>query len=127
LRRTRLSLLYLCGYLLLIGFALLLFPTETLRLLLSNGDYGDIMPRVAGMFMAGVGLNVAGIIASRAEASYLSTLLVRTFFLVCIAAFYAISRDPFFPTLGGIVVLGMLLTGASYLRDRSQPSPAPVR
>ncbi len=50
---TRLSLYYLCGYLLVGGPTLLVFPVEGLRLLLSNGDYGDIMPRVVGMLMTG--------------------------------------------------------------------------
>jgi hypothetical protein len=78
------------------------------------------MPRLAGMFMVGVGLNVAGIIASRAEASYASTLLVRAFFLTCIGAFYLMSDDPFFLTLGAIVLFGVILTGTNYVRDRSQ-------
>jgi hypothetical protein len=115
--RTRVSLFYLCAYLLIIGLALLLFPTETLRLMLSDRHYDQIMPRLAGMFMAGVGLNVFGIIAARAEARYLSTLGVRVFFLVCIGTLYAMSRDPFFLTLGAIVVFGVVLTALSYLRD----------
>jgi hypothetical protein len=45
MNRTRLSLHYLYSYLIVIGLALLFFPKEGLRLLLSNGDYGDIMPR----------------------------------------------------------------------------------
>jgi hypothetical protein len=124
MKHTRLSLSYLCSYLLIIGLGLLFFPTQALRLMLSNGQYDEIMPRLAGMFMVGMGLNVAGIIASQAEASYLRTLGVRAFFLACIAAFYAMSRDPFFLTLAAIVVLGVALTGLSYLLDKSRPSAA---
>ncbi len=57
MNRTRLSLHYLYSYLIVIGLALLCFPKEVLRLLLSNDDYGDIMPRFAGMLMAGLGMN----------------------------------------------------------------------
>ena len=38
----------------------------------SNGDYGEVMPRVIGVIMTGLGLVVGGIIATRTEA--LSTL-----------------------------------------------------
>jgi len=40
--RTRLSLFYLAGYLIPAGLLLLFAPTFALRLLLSNGEYGDV-------------------------------------------------------------------------------------
>ena len=40
----RLTLTYVATYLLLGGLGLLAAPDLTLRLLLSNGAYGDIMP-----------------------------------------------------------------------------------
>jgi hypothetical protein len=114
MRWTRLSLFYL-SYLLIIGLGLLLAPTETLRLMLSNGSYGEVMPRLAGMLMVGLGLNIAGMIAAAAEARYPSTLAVRAFFLASIGAFYAMSRDPFFLVLGAVVLLGFVLTTLSYI------------
>jgi hypothetical protein len=39
MNRTRTSLYYLAAYLLAGGFGLLIFPAETLKFLLSNGDY----------------------------------------------------------------------------------------
>src|SRR5437879_5597687 len=45
---ARLSLYYVCCYLLVGGPTLLLFPAEGLRILLSNGNYADVMPRVVG-------------------------------------------------------------------------------
>ena len=45
--RTRLSLFYLAGYLIPAGLLLLFAPTFALRLLLSNGEYGDVFPRMA--------------------------------------------------------------------------------
>ena len=47
----RVTLIYLTSYLFLGGLGLLVFPDLALRLLLSNGSYGDVMPRVVGMFM----------------------------------------------------------------------------
>ena len=62
LNRTRLSLLYLGSYLFIIGIGLLFAPRETLKILQSNGDYGDVFPRVVGMLMSGLGLSTFGII-----------------------------------------------------------------
>src|SRR5207247_735630 len=49
--RTRLSLFYLIGYLVPSGLAFLLAPQLTLKLLFSNGSYGDVMPRLVGVFI----------------------------------------------------------------------------
>jgi hypothetical protein len=119
---TRLSLCYLCGYLLAGGLTLLVFPLEGLRLLLSNGDYGEVLPRVVGMLMTGLGVVVVSIIATRTEALYPVTLGVRNFFLICIGVFFATTRDPLFLTVGGIVGLGVVLTGLGYLADRRSRS-----
>src|SRR5262245_62438355 len=47
----RVTFIYLASYLLVGGFGLLLMPELTLRLLLSNGTYGHVMPRLVGVFM----------------------------------------------------------------------------
>jgi len=117
MNRTRLSLYYLCSYLLIGGLVLLFFPKEGLRLLLSNGDYGDVFPRVAGMLLTGLGMTVFGIIRARAEALYPATLLVRAFFLACFSAFFLMTRDPFFLVLLAIVGFGFVLTGVTYLTE----------
>jgi len=49
MERTRLSLFYLVGYLIPSGVMLLIAPRFTLKLLLSNSDYGDVFPRAAGI------------------------------------------------------------------------------
>ena len=49
--KTRISLFYLGSYLVIIGIGLLLAPHQTLKILQSNGDYGDVFPRVSGMLM----------------------------------------------------------------------------
>jgi hypothetical protein len=118
MNRTRLSLYYLCGCLLIGGLVLLFFPKEGLRLLLSNGDYGDVFPRVAGMLLTGLGMDILGIIRARAEALYPEALIVRAFFLVCLGAFFLMTRDPFFLVLIAVVAFGFVLTGLTYLTEK---------
>ena len=119
MERTRKSLYYLAGYLILIGLGLLLVPDRMLKLLLSNGQYGDVFPRLAGMLMSGLGFSIAGIIRARAQSQYPGTLLVRSYFIVCLLAFYWISADPLFLVIVGIVGVGAALTLACYLVDRA--------
>jgi uncharacterized protein YjeT (DUF2065 family) len=80
MKRTRLSLFYLAGYLIPAGFLLLFAPNFTLRLLLSNGNYGDLFPRMAGVLLIGIGLIVVQIIRFRLEMVYSTTLVIRPFF-----------------------------------------------
>jgi hypothetical protein len=116
--KTRLSLFYLGSYLTIIGFMLLFAPRATLAILQSTGDYGDVFPRVAGMLMSGLGLSIFGMIHARAYELYPATLLIRAYFIICIGAFYAMTRDPLFLVLLAIVALGFVLTLASYMLDR---------
>ena len=51
----QLTFVYLSSYLLVGGLGLLVVPELTLRLLLSNGSYGDVMPRLVGVFMLALG------------------------------------------------------------------------
>ncbi len=118
MNRTRMSLYYLGLYLSVIGFGLLFAPHGALRILQSNGDYGDVFPRVAGMLMSGMGLSIFGMIRARSSDLYPATLVIRVYFIACIAAFYAMSGDPLFLVLAGIVGLGFVLTLSSYLLDR---------
>jgi hypothetical protein len=117
--KTRISLFYLGSYLTVIGLGLLFAPRETLKSLQSNGDYGDVFPRVAGMLMSGLGLSIFGIIRARSSELYPATLFMRVYFIACIAAFYAMTGDPLFLVLAGIVGLGFVLTLSSYVLDRT--------
>ena len=120
--RTRLSLYYLVSYLTVAGLALFLVPGFALPLLLSNGDYGDVFPRLAGMLLIGLAILVAQIIRLRLEAMYTTTLIVRIFFLFSFVFLYVISGDPFFLVVFGIVVVGVALTTWGYLSDRASAS-----
>jgi hypothetical protein len=119
MKKTRLSLFYLGSYLVLIGIGLLFAPQGTLRILQSNGDYGDVFPRVAGMLMSGLGLSIFGVIRARSSELYPATLFMRTYFLVCIAVFYWMTTDPLFLVLILIVGIGFVLTLSAYLFDRN--------
>ena len=118
MNKTRTSLFYLGSYLAIIGFGLLFVPHETLKILQSNGDYSDVFPRVAGMLMSGLGLSIFGMIRAHSSELYPATLLMRVYFIACIVAFYAMTGDPLFLILVGIVGLGFILTLGSYLLDR---------
>ncbi len=121
MRRTRLSLFYLAGYLLPTGLLLLVAPGLTLRLLLSNGDYGsDVFVRVAGLLLLAVGFIVVQIIRYRAEVLYLTTLMVRAVLLIGFLGFYLYTSDPLFLVILGVVGLGFILTGTSYWLDRRE-------
>jgi hypothetical protein len=120
MHRTRLSLYYLAGYLAFAGLALLLVPTFALQLLFSNGEYGEVFPRLAGMLLVGLAILITQIIRHRIEVLYPTTLVVRLFFLVVLTYLYLSSSDPFFLVVFGIVVLGVLFTGSSYLSEQGR-------
>jgi hypothetical protein len=121
MNKTRLSLFYLGTYLVLIGLGLLFVPNGTLKILQSNRDYDDVFPCVAGMLMSGLGLSIFGMIRARSSELYPATLFMRVYFIACFVAFYAMTRDPLFLVLVGIVGVGFVLTLASYLTQSEEP------
>jgi hypothetical protein len=118
MKKTRLSLYYLAGYLLVAGVALIFVPQFALKLLLSNGSYGDIFPRLTGILLLSLGILIVQFIRLRVEVMYSTTLIVRALILITLVGLYIISHDPFFLVLVGVVGLGFVLTGISYLQDR---------
>jgi hypothetical protein len=120
LERTRRSLFYLVGYLFLSGLALLLFPARSMGLLLSNGHYDNVFPRVAGLLLIGLALVIAGIIRHRTEVLYPLTLLPRAVFCLGFVVFYIYTRDPFFLVLLAVVGFGAAFTGLTYLKESAQ-------
>ena len=120
MNKTRLSLLYLGSYLVLIGLGLLFAPEGTLRLLQSNAEYGDVFPRVAGMLMRGLGFSVFGIFRAGVLKLYPATIIIRMYFLACLAAFFWMTTDPLFLVLILIVGIGLVLTLSAHLLDRRE-------
>jgi uncharacterized protein YjeT (DUF2065 family) len=78
----RLTLIYLSTYLLLGGLGLLLFPDLTLRLMQSNVAYGDVMPRVVGMFMVALGGVIFQFVRAQDYRYYLYTIFARAFIVL---------------------------------------------
>ena len=118
MKKTHLSLYYLVGYLIPGGAALIIAPQWALKLLLSNGNYDDVLPRLLGVILLALGLVILLIVHLHVEVLYSATLVVRSVILVCLFGLYFYSRDPLFLTLLGIVGLGFVLTGISYWLDR---------
>ncbi len=117
-RRTRLSFFYLATYLLGAGVALVLVPSLALKLLFSNGNYGDVMPRLLGVVLLALGLIIVQIMRHRVEVLYPTTLGVRAVIVVGLVALFIYSKDPLFISLTVVVGIGIILTGTSYLVDR---------
>jgi uncharacterized protein YjeT (DUF2065 family) len=100
------------------GVALVLVPSVALKLLFSNGSYGDVMPRLLGVVILALGLIVVQIIRHSVEALYTTTLGVRVIIVAVLVALFIYSRDPLFISLTIVVGIGMILTGTSYFLDR---------
>jgi uncharacterized protein YjeT (DUF2065 family) len=122
MERTRLSLFYLVGYLIPSGIMLLITPRFALKLLLSNGDYGDVFPRAAGMLAVGLGTMIVQMLRLRLSDLYSTTLVVRGFFFVCLLSFYNLNHDPFFLALLVILSIGVVWTTTSYILDKQDES-----
>ena len=104
----RLPLSYLAFYLLIGGLGLLLVPRFVLRLLLSNGDYGDVMPRMLGLFMAVLGGVIFQFVRRRDYRYFVYTIGARSCIVVVQTLLYLTTRDPLFVVLDTIVLIGLL-------------------
>ena len=106
------------------GLALLLAPQLALKLMFSNGQYGDVLPRFVGMLMVALGIIVMQAVRHRLEVLYTTALIVRSGMLPIMLGLYLYSGDPLFITLLIIVGIGVVLTGVSYWLDRRDRGPA---
>lgn len=111
---------YLAGYLLLSGVGLAFFPRETLWLLQSTGDYGDIMPRAVGMFMIMLGSLIASMTARRDYSYYLRAIQVRLFAIAFLFFLFIRSDDPLFLVMLAVVLIGWVPSVVTVLRDRAR-------
>src|SRR5215510_8274785 len=104
----RLTFIYLSSYLLVGGLGLLIVPELTLRLLLSKGSYGDVMPRLVGVFMLALGGVVFQFVRARDYRYYRYAVVARIFIVAALTALYLKARDPLFLVLDTIVLVGLL-------------------
>lgn len=124
LDRTRLSLFYLAGYSVPAGLSLLFAPGLALKMLLSTGTYPDVMVRMVGIPLLGLGIFVVQMIRHRLSVLYPTTLFVRSIILGGLLWLFALSGDRMFLVLVGIVGVGFLLTLGAYASERMDPRSA---
>ena len=118
----RVTLVYLASYLGVGGLGLLLAPDLALSLLLSTGEYGDVMPRVVGMFMLVLSYLITSFIRRGDFSYYVATIVARTFIVVVLGVLYLRSGDRLFLVLEAIVLLGLL--PAIYLQLSGEGGPS---
>jgi len=119
----RLTLIYLSGYLLFGGVGLLLVPNLTLPLMGSNGSYGDVMPRVVGMFMLALGGLVFQFVRGRDYRYYRYAVFARSFIVVALTVLYFKTLDPLFLVLNAIVLAGLLPSIYVVITETKRSSP----
>lgn len=118
MRRTNLSLYYLAGYLVPAGLLLLFVPEFATKLLLSNHTYDYAPFRLAGVLLLVIGILIIQIIRHKLEMLYSTTLVARALISATLLWLFLTTGDPFFAMILVIVLVGVALTGASYLLDR---------
>jgi uncharacterized protein YjeT (DUF2065 family) len=104
----RLTFIYLSTYLVVGGLGLLLLPDLALRLLQSNSAYGDVMPRVVGLFMLALGGLIFQFLRAEDYRYYLYAILARALIVLVFTILYVSSHDPLFLVLDAIVLVGLL-------------------
>ena len=103
----RLTLLSLAAYL-IGGCGFLVAPAFALRLLLANGTYGAIMPRVVGLFMFVLGSVIVQFVRARDYWYSLYTIVARSFIVVVMTALYVKAHAPLFRVWDAIVLIGLV-------------------
>jgi len=122
--RTNFSLYYLAGYLLPAGALLLFVPEWATKLLLSNHTYDYAPFRLVGVLLFVIGILIVQIIRHHLEMLYTTTLLARVLISATLLWLFIVTGDPFFAVILVVVLIGVALTGASYLLDRRSESAA---
>ncbi len=120
MKRTRLSLFYLAGYLYPTGLCLLLAPQWFMKLLFANHEYSDAVPQFSGVLLIGLGIVVTTVILYGTPVFYRMTLIVRIPLWLGTLAVYLHSGETFFLAVLGVLGLGIVITGSMYLFERKQ-------
>ncbi|NJK52984.1 MAG: hypothetical protein HC936_09450 [Leptolyngbyaceae cyanobacterium SU_3_3] len=60
----------------------------------------------------------------RLSSLYSTTLMVRSFFFICLLSFYMLNHDPFFLVSLVILSIGIVLTATSYILDKQYALPS---
>ncbi len=116
--RANRTLYYPTFYLIVGGLALLIAPRFGLMLMLSNGDYGDVFPRLAGALLIGLGVIVAQVARYRLAVLYPTLVGIRVIFCLSHIFLFAKTGDPLFIVLFVMVGGGAVATAIALRRDR---------
>lgn len=120
MKRTNLSLYYLAGYLIPAGLLLLFVPEFATKLLLSNTTYDYAPFHLVGVLLLVIGILIVQIIRHKLEMLYSTTLLARALISATLLWLFLTTGDPFFGVILVIVLIGVAITGTSYLLDRRE-------
>ena len=118
MKLKELTLAYLSTYLVIGGIGFAFFPSQTLQLLFSHGNYGDIMPRIVGMFMCALSFLIFKILRNEDWKYYAVTIYVRSGIVLFLLWLFYKSTDPLFLVLNGIVLLGLIPSIIVHLRKK---------
>ena len=114
----RITLTYLAVYLLVGGLGFAFLPDFTFELFQSTGNYGDIMPRVTGIFMIALSGLIALFVYYRDYKYYPYSVFIRTFIVIFLFVLYFRTDDPLFLILNIIVLVGLLPSIYTLIRER---------
>ncbi|MDH3189020.1 MAG: hypothetical protein OEM39_00015 [Acidimicrobiia bacterium] len=104
----RLTLTYVVIYLAVaaVGFAFL--PQQFMDLFRSNGDYGDVMPRLVGLMMGVLAFLIFNILRNKDWHYYIVSIYVRSVIVLFLFYLWGISDDPMFLLINVVVLIGLL-------------------
>ena len=117
MKKTRLSLYYVAGYLFPTGLLLFLAPQLALKLLFANHEYPNAFVQFSGVMLIALGIVVAAVIRDGNPFLYRTTLLLRAQIILCTLFLYRTTGETLFLIVVGVVGLGMVITGSLYLRE----------
>ena len=119
MKLKKLTFIYLSTYLAIGGIGFALFPTPVLKLFFSTGNYGDIMPRMVGIFMCALSFLIYHMVKYDDWKYYLPSIFVRSFLVIFMSWLYWRTSDPLFLILNMIVLIGLIPSIVVYFRERS--------
>ena len=118
-RLKRIAFVYLISYLAVAAVGFSLFPKLTFQLFLSNGEYGDILPRLLGAMMGVLSFLLFAVYRNGDWPKYSPyTMVARTPLVLFILYLYYLSADPMFLIIDAIVLLGLVTTAVGTVLQR---------
>jgi len=121
MKRSRFSLYYLAAYLFPTALGLIFFPALIFKMMQSTGQYGDVIPRMAGGLALALGIIVVQIIRHDLDVLYSTIVAVRVVLVGLLVGLFAYTHDPFFLLVTAVVAIGMFWTAIALVLDRRQP------